>query len=111
MSHLYQGTIFVLFADKSLSLVQVAVLGKGNTFQINASPSEDIHVLVIAGVPLHEPITRHGPFVMNTWEEIEQAFSDFQSGKLGSIEGSEERYAQTRTAVSKQKETGTWNKK
>ena len=90
---------------------QVALLGKGNTFQINASPNEDIHVLLIAGVPLNEPITRHGPFVMNTWEEIEQAFSDFHSGKLGSIQGSEERYAKTRKAVNKQKETGTWNEK
>ena len=87
------------------------MLGKGNTFQIHGSPSEDIHVLLIAGVPLNEPIARHGPFVMNTWEEIEQAFSDFQSGKLGSIEGSEERYTKTRKAVNKQKETGTWNNK
>ena len=87
------------------------MLGKGNSFQINASPSEDINVLVIAGVPINERIARHGPFVMNTWEEIEQAFSDFQSGKLGSIEGSEERYAKTQKAVNKQKETGTWNKK
>ena len=86
------------------------MLGKGNTFQINASPNKDIQVLLIAGVPLNEPIARHGPFVMNTWEEIEQAFSDFQSGKLGSIKGSEERYAKTRNAVNKQKETGTWSK-
>lgn len=48
---------------------------------------------------------------MNKWEEIEQAFRDYQSGKLGSIEGSEERYAQTQNAVSKQKQTGTWKKK
>ena len=94
-----------------LSALKVAVLGKGNTFQINASPSEDIHVLVIAGVPLKEAVARHGPFVMNTWEEIEQAFSDFQSGKLGSIAGSKERYAKTQKAVSKQKASGTWNKK
>ena len=87
------------------------MLGKGKTFQINASPSEDIHVLLIAGVPINEPIARHGPFVMNTWEEIEQAFIDYRSGKLGSIEGSEERYAKTQRAVSKQKETGMWNKK
>lgn len=89
----------------------MGVLGKGNTFQINASPNEDIHVLLIAGVPINEPIARHGPFVMNKWEEIEQAFRDYQSGKLGSIEGSEERYAKTQNAVSKQKQTGTWKKK
>ena len=109
--HISQGCIHFLLIALCLYVLQVAVLGKGNTFQINASPSEDIHVLVIAGVPLKEAIARHGPFVMNTWEEIEQAFSDFQSGKLGSIAGSEERYAKTQRAVSKQKESGTWNKK
>ena len=94
---------------ENYTVLQVAILGKGNTFQINGSPSEDFHVLLIAGIPLNEPIARHGPFVMNTWEEIEQAFSDYRSGKLGSIEGSEERHARAQRAVSKQKETGTWN--
>lgn len=99
-------------ADKiSVDMGKVAVLdGEGDTFQINANPSEDIHVLLIAGVPIREPIARHGPFVMNKWEEIEQAFADYASGKLGSIEGSEERYAKTRMAVNKQKQTGTWTK-
>ncbi|KAM7426304.1 hypothetical protein ABFA07_022389 [Porites harrisoni] len=95
----------------SVQMGKVALLGKGNTFQITASADEDIHVLLIAGVPIKEPLARHGPFVMNTWEEIEQCFSDYHAGKLGSIEGSEERYAKTKKAVSKQKETGSWNKK
>ena len=45
---------------------------------------------------------------MNTWEEIEQAFADYHSGKLGSIEGSEERYAATKAAKKRQEETGKW---
>ena len=84
-THPFPGQGYIDFADKCFLVSQVALLGKGNTIQINASPSEDIHVLLIAGVPLNEPIARHGPFVMNTWEEIEQAFSDNRSGKLGSI--------------------------
>ena len=39
-------------------------------------------VLLIAGRPLHEPIVAHGPFVMNTEAEIQQAIADYQSGRL-----------------------------
>jgi redox-sensitive bicupin YhaK (pirin superfamily) len=39
-------------------------------------------VLLIAGKPLGEPIAQHGPFVMNTTEEIYQAVRDYQSGKF-----------------------------
>lgn len=44
-----------------------------------------LEVLLIAGVPLHEPIARYGPFVMNTEAEIHQAFDDFRSGRMGAI--------------------------
>jgi quercetin 2,3-dioxygenase len=44
-----------------------------------------LDLLLIAGVPLSEPIARYGPFVMNTKEEIYQAFEDYQSGRMGEI--------------------------
>jgi len=44
-----------------------------------------LEVLLIAGVPLNEPIARYGPFVMNTEAEIHQAFDDYRQGRMGAI--------------------------
>jgi redox-sensitive bicupin YhaK (pirin superfamily) len=44
-----------------------------------------LEVLLIAGVPLNEPIARYGPFVMNTAAEIVQAFEDYRQGRMGAI--------------------------
>ena len=44
-----------------------------------------LEVLLIAGVPLNEPIVRYGPFVMNTEREIRQAIEDYQLGRMGAI--------------------------
>lgn len=89
---------------------QVGILdGDGDEVSLEASSTEALHVLLIAGVPLSEPVARYGPFVMNTQEEIAQAFADYRSGRLGMIEGSKERYAATEAAKKKQMDSGTWN--
>jgi redox-sensitive bicupin YhaK (pirin superfamily) len=44
-----------------------------------------LEVLLIAGVPLNEPVARYGPFVMNTEAEIYQAIEDYQQGRMGAI--------------------------
>lgn len=56
----------------------------GQVFDIEAS--DDAIVLVLSGEPLNEPIAAHGPFVMNTKEELRQAFDDFNNGKFGYLE-------------------------
>ncbi|NDH48262.1 MAG: hypothetical protein EBX99_10605, partial [Acidimicrobiia bacterium] len=57
---------------------------ESGTVRVTAAerPSE---VLLLGGEPLNEPIARYGPFVMNTREEIIQAFEDYEAGRLGSI--------------------------
>lgn len=54
-----------------------------------ADANTTLEVLLIAGVPLNEPIARYGPFVMNTAVEIHQAFEDYRSGLMGAIKAEE----------------------
>jgi len=64
---------------------QVVVLSQeGEAVQIKAD--NEVKALLLSGLPLNEPIVGHGPFVMNTMEEIKQAVVDFQSGGFGRID-------------------------
>ena len=46
---------------------------------------EPLDVLLLGGLPIGEPIAHYGPFVMNTREEILQAVTDYQAGRMGRI--------------------------
>ena len=59
----------------------LALLDSGDHVAVTAGP-EGAALVIIAGQPIGEPIARYGPFVMNTREEIEQAFRDYQTGKF-----------------------------
>lgn len=57
---------------------------EGEDFTIEATESSV--VLILSGEPLNEPIASYGPFVMNTQEQIREAFDDYNHGKFGTLE-------------------------
>lgn len=59
----------------------LVVFGDGDALRIDAG-TDGARFIVVAGRPLGEPVARQGPFVMNTREEIEQAFADYRDGRL-----------------------------
>jgi redox-sensitive bicupin YhaK (pirin superfamily) len=67
---------------------QMVLLAQDGDEVLIENPSDaktTLEVLLIAGSPLHEPVARYGPFVMNTREEIYQAIEDYRMGKMGEI--------------------------
>ncbi|WP_312556454.1 pirin family protein [Empedobacter brevis] len=57
---------------------------QGEDFSVEAT--ENSVVLILSGEPLNEPIASYGPFVMNTQEQIREAFEDYNNGKFGTLE-------------------------
>ena len=86
----HNTSIFVLDGLASVNGSQVAgeaelIVCKRNGSHVTIDAQENSRLLVMAGEPIDEPITRYGPFVMNTREELVQAAQDYQAGKMGHL--------------------------
>ena len=77
------GTGTVGAEQRPFHLGQLAVHGPGDAIRVTAGSEMDLFVM--GGRPIREPVAHYGPFVMNTREELLQAFEDFQKGRLGVI--------------------------
>ena len=78
--YLYEGSLNIADSQSVISQGQLAILTDGDELKTHAVT--DAKYLLIAGKPLGEPVARGGPFVMNTREELNQAFHDYQTGNL-----------------------------
>jgi redox-sensitive bicupin YhaK (pirin superfamily) len=76
-----EGSIVVNGTSSAPTDNLVLMANDGTDFTIQAT--EDAVVLVLSGEPIHEPIAAHGPFVMNSRQELMEAFDDFNKGKFG----------------------------
>ncbi len=81
--YVYEGTAEVLAGARTDTLDQatLGLLDNGDGVIIRGRASLS-RLLLVSGIPLHEPVVRGGPFVMNTREQLMQAFLDYQSGKF-----------------------------
>eukprot|EP01089_Gocevia_fonbrunei_P018704 TRINITY_DN6403_c0_g4_i2.p1 TRINITY_DN6403_c0_g4~~TRINITY_DN6403_c0_g4_i2.p1 ORF type:complete len:276 (-),score=65.95 TRINITY_DN6403_c0_g4_i2:82-909(-) len=85
----YNGFVYVLSGaglfggDKEKGTEgHTLVLGGGSELSIENDGKDMLHFVIVAGKPIKEPVAKYGPFVMNTQQEIQQAFKDFYDGKF-----------------------------
>lgn len=79
-----EGNIVINGKEEAPTNHMALMANDGEAFAIEAS--DEAVVLVLSGEPINEPIAAHGPFVMNTREELMEAFNDFNNGKFGYLE-------------------------
>lgn len=84
LAYVFEGSVLVGNEGKEIRDGQLAVFGAGDAVRFRGAPGAG-RLLLLAGVPIAEPVARYGPFVMNTQQEIVQAVSDYQSGRMGEI--------------------------
>jgi quercetin 2,3-dioxygenase len=79
--YVYEGQIAIGSNAKNLQAGNAGLLSAGDELTVKAQ-TENTRFILLAGIPINEPIAQYGPFVMNTAAEIEQALQDYRSGIL-----------------------------
>jgi len=79
--YVISGQLTIGDKQRPLKTAQLGVLEAGT--EVNVTAETDSELLLVSGQPLNEPVARGGPFVMNTREQVEQAFADYREGRFG----------------------------
>ena len=87
----YNLGVYAMSGSANLNQQVVLEAGKIASFEqtgdyVTLSTEKSAHLLLLGGEPIREPVVAHGPFVMNTEEEIVQAIRDYQMGKMGHLD-------------------------
>ena len=80
--YVFEGEVTVGAEAQPVRTHELAVLSEGTQIRLRGSSAVRARAILVAGRPLKEPVAKYGPFVMNTREELQQAFVDFQNGKF-----------------------------
>ncbi len=82
-AYAYEGAVTVGEGEdaRALDAQELAILGGGDALALRAG-TEGARLILVSGTPTREPVARHGPFVMNTRQELMQAFVDLQEGRF-----------------------------
>ncbi|MCA3012978.1 MAG: pirin family protein [Myxococcaceae bacterium] len=80
-AYVTEGAVRLGSSQREVPRGHLAVLEKGTSVEVTGA-TEDGRLLLLAGRPWNEPIARMGPFVMNTDDEVRQAFDDYRAGRL-----------------------------
>lgn len=78
--YVIDGQITIGDKQRPLKAGQLGVLEQGEVVRLSTEKGSEF--LLVSGQPLKEPVARGGPFVMNTREQVEQAFADYREGRL-----------------------------
>ncbi len=78
--YVIDGQIIIGDKQRPLKAGQLGVLEQGEVVRLSTETGSEF--LLVSGQPLKEPVARGGPFVMNTREQVEQAFADYREGRL-----------------------------
>ncbi len=79
--YVYEGAAQVGSPAQSVARGVIAVLSPGEALAL-VGGAPGARLILVAGKPLREPVAKYGPFVMNTAQELHQAFADFQAGRF-----------------------------
>lgn len=80
-AYVYEGQARIGEPEADILHGTIAVLSPGNVVRLEGGP-DGARLILAAAKPLKEPVAKYGPFVMNTVEQLREAFADFQAGRF-----------------------------